>query len=432
MNIDEQSPYIDPDLSKIFEKDFLGRQRFARQVFNRLSAPDCPSAIGLYGGWGVGKTFLLKLLMMLNEREKTDLQKQKLHFVYIDAWSYEISGDLALPIIVEIRKLINKKNLPASDYSKPWLRVVGVLGRAVLDVSLRNLVDLEWGDVEGYASEVKAKELEKSPIKNLGTLVNEIAETRAAFVQLVKLVRQSLENRRLVLLVDNLDRCAPENVVRLLESVKNYLSAPDECTWVFAMDAGVVASYIDKKYEDTRMDGNSYLDKIIPEQYHIPPISERDMNAQRQFLAAAQSSRSGLPQIDLRQIPQMPEVLVPRRLLKTARKFYEAYTADTPLGTSASPDTVFALILLYNTWPVFYERFSSDSASHIGGILTNFITEEETKVWKYPKVPLSSKFTGEMSLGYYLYRCFIKNKEPTDSCRALAASMVWLREVGLP
>lgn len=430
MNIDEQAPDPDPvKLLEIFDRDFLLRQRFARRVLNRLSDPNCPAALGLYGGWGVGKTFLLKLLMALNERDRQPGQKQKLHFEYIDAWTYEISGDLALPIIVKIRKLIK---MPVGDYSTPWRRVVGVLSRAVLDVSLRNLVGLEWGDVEGYANEVKAKEIEKSPIKSLGMLVDEIAETRVAFSQIVKLARQETASQRLILLVDNLDRCSPENVVRLLESVKNYFYVPEECIWVFAVDAGVVASYIDKKYEDTRMDGNSYLDKIIPEQFHIPPISERDMNAQRQFLAAVQPGRPGLPQIDLQQIPPMPEALVPRRLLKTARKFYEAYSADTLHGTPASPDTVFALILLYNAWPVFYERFSSDLPGHVGGILSNFVTEEEAKIWKYARVPLSSKFTGEMSLGYYLYRCFIKNREPADSCKALAASMVWLREVGLP
>lgn len=339
MNIDEQAP--GPELDQLLEirrRDYLGRQRFARRILNRLSAPDCSAAVGLYGGWGVGKTFLLKLIMALNALDRTLPAEQKPHFEYIDAWSYEISGDLALPIIVRIRQLIG--NQPLSDYSTSWRRILGVLAQAGADIALRKILDLELGDVKDYAKDAQDVAPDQVNLRDLETLVDNIKGTQAAFHELVKLARKSLGTRRLVFLIDNLDRCSPENVVRLLESVKNYFNAPDDYTWVFAMDAGVVASYIDKKYEDTRMDGNSYLDKIIPEQYHIPPISERDMNAQRQFLAAAQPSRPGLPQIDLQQIPQMPEVLVPRRLLKTARKFYEAYTADTPLGTPASPDIV--------------------------------------------------------------------------------------------
>jgi hypothetical protein len=218
-------------------------------------------------------------------------------------------------------------------------------------------------------------------------------------------------------------------VVRLLESVKNFLHAPN-CVWVFAMDSGVVASYIDRKYAGTQMDGNSYLDKIVAEQYHIPPISDQDMNQLHRFLTAVQpSNRHLLPKIDLQQIPQLPEVLVPRRLLKTAHKFYEAYTGDLKMGTTADPEIVFLLILLYNTWPAFYERFSSGKTEHVRGILLNFMDQAEGPA---KPIPLSEKFTTDSALKHYVNQGFMDGQDLDMRCASLAGCMTWLHEVGLP
>jgi hypothetical protein len=246
---------------------------------------------------------------------------------------------------------------------------------------------------------------------------------------MIQLASKANQNRRIVFLVDNLDRCSPENVVRLLESIKNFLHAPS-CVWVFAMDSGVIASYIDHKYEGTRMDGNSYLDKIVPEQYHIPRVSADDMTRLHRFLTMVQPAHTaGLPVIDLREVPQLPEVLVPRRLLKSAHKFYEAYTSDSRLGGGANPDLVFLLILLYNTWPAFYERFSSGNVEHVRGILANFTDKDQQTTGR---IPISEKFTEDQALKHYLDHCFIHEQNADVICVTLVHCMMWLREVGLP
>jgi hypothetical protein len=408
------------------ERDYLGRYQFARRLLKRVSAPDCSATIGLYGGWGVGKTSILNLIQVLNEQEKLPIfEKPKLE--YIDVWPYEISGNLALPILIQIRKIIGA--IPPDNYSKSWRRVLGVLVQAGADITLRRVLNLELGDVKDYVDNLKDVSPDHLNIRDLETLVDDIRGAQNAFHELVRLASKSNQNRRLVFLIDNLDRCSPENVVRLLESVKNFLHAPN-CVWVFAVDAGVIASYIDRKYEGTRMDGNSYLDKIIPEQYHIPPVSGHDMGKLERFLGAVQPpQRTGLPGIDLRKIPQIPDVLIPRRLLKTAHKFYEAYTVDSNLGSPASPDLVFSLILLYNTWPAFYERFSSEVLNHVRGILVNFVAEDKRTC---TPIPIPQKFLDDRSLTYYLDHCFINEQDLDGVCELLVSSMSWLREVGLP
>ncbi len=409
------------------EHDLLGRLNFARQLLDRLSEPDCSPTLGLYGGWGVGKTSILNLILTLNKKYEDEGNRQSL-IEYIDVWPYEVSGDLTIPLLVRTRKLIG--GIPPTNYAKSWRRILGVLAQAGADLSLRYIFksQITLEDVKGYGDNLEDVAPVEKNIRDLEKLVDDIQGAQDAFKELIQLVRNAHQDRRIVFLIDNLDRCSPENVVRLLESIKNFLSVPD-CTWVFAMDSGVIASYIDKKYEDTKMDGNSYLDKIIPEQYHIPPVSMVDMARMEKFLSIAIPKKFGdLPSINLSKIPHFPEVLVPRRLLKTAHRFYRAYSTPSVRGTQASPDTIFALILLYNSWPAFYERFSSESAEHVEGILENY---KATIPNNHTLIPLPQKFLDDRSLAHYINYCFIKGQSKEFS-RILAEGMVWLREVGLP
>jgi len=410
------------------ENDLLGRYQFARRILKRVSAPDCSSAVGLYGGWGVGKTSILNLMTTINEQDKAAItEKPKL--VYIDVWPYEVSGDLALPILVRARQLIGA--LPKESYLKSWRRIVGVLAQAGTDIVLRKLLDLQLGDVKDYADNLQDVAPDYKNLRDFETLVDDIGGTREAFCEMIQLASKANQNRRIVFLVDNLDRCSPENVVRLLESIKNFLHAP-ACVWVFAMDSGVIASYIDHKYEGTRMDGNGYLDKIVPEQYHIPPITDQDMNRLYSFLTMVQpinTKRGELPAVDITKIPHIPEVLVPRRLLKTAHKFYEAYTGDLKTGLTADPQVIFLLVLLYNTWPAFYERFSSGNSAHIRGVLSNFIDKEKGNT---RRIPLDEKYINDRALKHFLHHCFIHQQDLDKLCTTLAGCMTWLHEVGLP
>lgn len=408
------------------EHDYLGRFQFSQRLLDRISEVDCPTTIGLYGGWGVGKTSILNMVIELNEQQNIPIVEKPI-IEYIDVWPYEVSGDIAIPVLVKTRKLIGPT--PPANYSKSWRRILGVLVQAGVDIALRRALDLELGDVKNYADNLKDISPDQMNIRDLETLIDDIQGAQRAYNDVVQLARKSNQNRRLVFLIDNLDRCSPENVVRLLESVKNFLYAPN-CVWIFAMDSGVIASYIDRKYNGTRMDGNSYLDKIIPEQFHIPPVSGKELEKLDHFLSMAKPiSQAGLPAIDLTKIPQLPEVLIPRRLLKTAHKFYRVYSLETDLGNPGNPDLVFSLILLYNTWPTFYERFSSESTTHVRGILANFIPKEEHSQYL---IPIPKDYLDDRSLAHYVNACFMKGQDMDSIQDLLVGSMVWLRGVGLP
>jgi formylglycine-generating enzyme required for sulfatase activity len=101
------------------------------------------------------------------------------------------------------------------------------------------------------------------------------------------------KNLRLVVFVDDLDRCLPEKAVEVLEAIKLFVDAPG-CVFVLGLDQAVIARGIEIKYREFGLapgaeggeaqkrfviDGTRYLEKIIQLPFQIPPIERGDMGA---------------------------------------------------------------------------------------------------------------------------------------------------------
>lgn len=78
-------------------------------------------------------------------------------------------------------------------------------------------------------------------------------------------------SKKLFIFIDDLDRCLPENTVKLIEAIKNFLSA-DNTLFVLAIDQRVISEMIEKKYNIHNWYGTEYLLKIIPYYFELPSI----------------------------------------------------------------------------------------------------------------------------------------------------------------
>ncbi len=65
-----------------------------------------------------------------------------------------------------------------------------------------------------------------------------------------------------MILIDDLDRCLPETVIRVLENLKNHLTI-SRCVCVLALDARIVYQGISVKYGGAMVDGREYLEKFL-------------------------------------------------------------------------------------------------------------------------------------------------------------------------
>ena len=90
-------------------------------------------------------------------------------------------------------------------------------------------------------------------------------------------LRTSDKGYRIVVFVDDLDRCNPEKALEILESIKSFFDI-EGIIYVIGMDPNSINNLIEKKYgENSEIDGLDYLKKIVQLPVQIPDWFHADI-----------------------------------------------------------------------------------------------------------------------------------------------------------
>ena len=125
---------------------------------------------------------------------------------------------------------------------------------------------------EGYVQtfEVAATILNREKLYNaaFATLQNSLKYNSTE----IRKIQQELHGRRVVVLVDDLDRAAPELIPQLLLSLRELFDLPG-FTFLLAFDDEIVGEAIRQK-NPAWLSGTNFLEKILDFRFHLPPITE--------------------------------------------------------------------------------------------------------------------------------------------------------------
>ena len=224
-----------------------------------------PVAIGLIGPWGSGKSTVLSLI---DNRLSTD---NSIVVVKTYPWEYDPSLDVKATLIGDVLQVIRGRaeaeagledDLMAAALKLAkrikWTKAVSLVAKTALTVSIP-----KWDDVtEIFDLGGDATDSESDP-----TLVG-FREEFADYLVAAKNVT------RVVVLVDDLDRCLPESVVATLEGIKLFLSVP-KMAFVVAADEAPVIDAIKARYEESDDKGEmsrQYLEKIVQIPVRVPNL----------------------------------------------------------------------------------------------------------------------------------------------------------------
>jgi hypothetical protein len=173
-----------------------------------------------------------------------------------------------------------------------------------------------------------------------------VDEVKGLMEQLVKAILDAAYARdhkvyRLVIFIDDLDRCSPENMVRMFEWLKVHLLVRG-CVYVLALDHTAAARAIVGRYKEylgTEMDlayGFRYLEKLVESEYELGVAPNAELMALRQVFGPSTPYRRmseaardlyggdfpGFQGID--EVLSLRSLLIPRTMLKIAAKFRRA------------------------------------------------------------------------------------------------------------
>lgn len=255
-----------------FTKDIIGRNEDILRFVTILDAIEDSCSIALDGNWGSGKTFFVKQCKMvldaynqhikeigqedrenitntcskLSEYSLSELQPQVC--VYYDAWQNDNDDD---PILSLVYAILNSVDSDFSFKDTSYIKKAASIMEFFSGKSWTQLIDNLKNEslLDGLR---EAKEVEQ--------LVNEFLES---------LLPE--KGNRLVVFIDELDRCKPSYAVRLLERIKHYFSN-DKITFVFSINTNELQHTI-KKYYGNDFDGFRYLDRFFDLRVTLPPAN---------------------------------------------------------------------------------------------------------------------------------------------------------------
>lgn len=236
-------------------EDHLGRDVYARTLQKVIQNCQTPIVIGVHGGWGSGKTSLMKLTQKL-------LKDEEVKTVWFNPWEHQFEEAPIIPLLHEIRDLASTSDKIKTE----GLKLLTVISSLAGEVFFRMAT----------GGTVKSEDILK-----LGTAYEkEYFETKTVsqrihkhFQDVVYAIAGKGKNDKLVIFIDDLDRCLPHQAIKVLEAIKLFLNA-EKCVYVVGVARDVIEQAIHSHYGYLDSSGQSYLDKIIQLPFNIPPVHD--------------------------------------------------------------------------------------------------------------------------------------------------------------
>ena len=261
-----------------YQHDTLDRRDFANSLSKLIQFGTGSGVIAIDGGWGSGKTSFVRMW--------AQDARQRGHVVaLINAWDGDYQGS-ALKFIATRLAAELKQAIPVKDY-KNWLKrtwewISQNIGRILktgaivsapfnggaISVSLRLVAELleSLESVTGDTQE-DAKQLERIR-DNLRATSQGIYEGSGSESG------QNGESKRLIIVIDELDRCRPDYAVQFMETIKHVFQV-DHVTFVVAVNMEQLQHTVKGLYGND-FDGKGYLERFFDFRLTLPAGSRQE------------------------------------------------------------------------------------------------------------------------------------------------------------
>ena len=237
LNVNLTPPALKPVAGSPWGDDALQREGIASELSKlaaKLARGEESATIGLDGGYGTGKTFILR-------RWVQELQDHGRVAVYYNAWENDCDDD---PLVSLIETLAS--GAKANWGEAAWAGLNEALGgivRKYTGVDVPNVRQaLTDGQTIGLLDAAAARRKSRQNLKEL----------------LAKLVKSTSDKEEVgvVVVIDELDRCRPTFATELMERVKHVLNVPG-LVFVFGVNMVALRETVRARYGE--IDAHQYL-----------------------------------------------------------------------------------------------------------------------------------------------------------------------------
>lgn len=280
--------------------DLLNNEAIAKTIVSLIKdSKEQPISIGIHGDWGAGKSSILE--MVENEvKLASSVSGKKYSCIRFNGWKHQGFEDSKVALMSSIISELEKKEklgVKSGEILKKlwkninWMTVAKTAGKTALGIAtgtapltllsstmdiLKSTVTTEEGiagaieSIGGYLSDAKITEDISSN--------KEFSEFQENFAELL----EDAAIEKLIVLIDDLDRCLPDVAINTLEAVRLFMFT-ETTAFVIAADEGMIRYAVKKHFPDATDENkfnageafaNKYLEKLIQVPFRIPALGE--------------------------------------------------------------------------------------------------------------------------------------------------------------
>ncbi|BBC26293.1 P-loop NTPase fold protein [Pseudanabaena sp. ABRG5-3] len=253
-----------------FKNDALGRKDIEPPLTQFVSQATGSFVLALDASWGSGKTTFLEMWQVK--------LKQAGHIcIHLNAWQNDFVPDPLIAIVGELKKAIEdyasqsgEASIIISEQMKKNRRIVDSLLKRLLPLGVKiathGLIDIEPAIEKGFAD--AASSAAEDLIENYEKGKAEIKEFRKSLADLASQVASLNPSAKVVIIIDELDRCRPTYAIELLERVKHLFDASG-VVFILGIDRSQLNHSIRSLY-GSEFDATGYLRRFIDLDYRLP------------------------------------------------------------------------------------------------------------------------------------------------------------------
>lgn len=212
------------DVCRKEQIDILNREPFIQMIYDFIETyrrNKQGGSFGVYGDWGTGKSFILNKVE--RQLSKDDF-KGKYIVIKYNAWLYDYYDEPLVALFASIRDDLAKNGWIDKDkdfINKKLKSVLYYLGKLVAlsnvgDASVAKMVNGMLGGIEKVAKDMD--------VENKNVYIDKNSSLKLALTEFQNLLKQIADERVMVFMVDELDRCLPQYQIKVLERMHHLLN----------------------------------------------------------------------------------------------------------------------------------------------------------------------------------------------------------------
>ncbi len=288
-------------------EDKIGRQELVNKICGLVESlkKDSNFCLSINGAWGSGKSFVLDMI------EEELSQHSECIIVKYDAWKNSFYPDPLIAILYCVLDSLslNCKQIKIRQYKKATIKVLKKTVTETVDKITDDVIEMlskngGWTGLAAAAIKIIRSIIKEAQIsildnklfddfKSYQDLLNE-------FIVVLNLLTtyedKEHPRKKMVVLVDEIDRCLPNDQLKILERL-HHLFDVKNCAVIVAMNHSCIAKTVKTVYG---IDGNEYLRKFFDFVFKLDTSADVYLNNLFDgFIKSCEKIKTPIPNMEL-------------------------------------------------------------------------------------------------------------------------------------